>query len=151
MLRKNPHRCDGWLATIICEAEEFIEDLNDRRGRRVTLTLPPNSLQPMLLQVELDKGEAPGTMHVFGRVQTDPSGEAAGSGWRGRCSVALITARLPSSAAVGVLSARSIGCFGPCTVVRNCRCRGSPSPHYRLNSLRDPENVGSDLTAKEGH
>jgi len=86
-LRKNRHRCEGWLGTIVCEAEEFIEDLiamvegrpdHDRRGRRITLTLPPNGLQPMLLQTELDASETPGTVHVFDIVQTDPSGRRGG-------------------------------------------------------------------------
>jgi hypothetical protein len=75
VLHKNPHLFEGWLATIISDAEEFIEDPD---GRRVTLALPPNGLQPMLLQMELDESEAPGTVHVFDIVQTDPSGRRGG-------------------------------------------------------------------------
>ncbi|HME23602.1 MAG TPA: hypothetical protein VKI44_20130 [Acetobacteraceae bacterium] len=86
-LRKNRHGFEGWLAKIVCEAEEFIEDLveivegrpdDDHRGRRIRLTLPPNGLQPLLMQTELDASEPPGTVHVFDIVQTETSGRRGG-------------------------------------------------------------------------
>jgi len=86
-LRKNHHGFEASLAKIICEAEEFIEDLieivegrpyGDRRGRRIKLTLPPRGLQPLLMQIEFDAGETPGTVHVFDVVQTDTSGRRGG-------------------------------------------------------------------------
>ena len=49
-LRNNGHKCEGLLAKIICEAEEFFEDLieviegrpdGDHRGRRPAPYRPP--------------------------------------------------------------------------------------------------------------
>jgi hypothetical protein len=88
-LSKNPHRCEGWLAKIICEAEEIVEEVIEAverllgvggkwPGHRLKLTLPPNGMQPLLFQTELDAGEAPGTVHVFDILQTDETGERGG-------------------------------------------------------------------------
>ena len=86
-LRKNNHKCEGWLAKIICEAEEFFEDLielvegrpdDDRRGRLIKLTLPPNGIQPLLMQTEIDASEPTGTVHVFDIVETEASGRRGG-------------------------------------------------------------------------
>jgi hypothetical protein len=87
-LRKNRHSCEGWLARIVCEAEELIEDLievvegrpdeDGRRGRRIKLSFPPHGLQSLLMQTELDASEPPGTVHVFDIVQTEASGRRGG-------------------------------------------------------------------------
>lgn len=86
-LRKNPHRCEGWLAKIICDAEEFVEELIakvegrpdvEKRGRRIALKLPPKGIQPMLFQMELNESDQPGSVHVFDIVQTDQSGRRGG-------------------------------------------------------------------------
>ncbi len=86
-LHKYSPRCEGYLAEIICEAEECFEDLIEtvegrpdceRHGRRIKLNLPPNGLQPLLLQIEIDGGEPVGTVHVFDIVQTETSGRRGG-------------------------------------------------------------------------
>jgi hypothetical protein len=86
-LCKNRHGFEGWLKNIICETEEWIEDLieiierrpdNDRRGRRIKLKLPPGGMQALLMQTELNASEPPGTVHVFDITQTDTSGRRGG-------------------------------------------------------------------------
>jgi hypothetical protein len=90
-LRRSTHECKGWLARIVCEAEEILEDAveaveglvgwghdDDRHGRRLKLTLPPKGLQPLVLQTDLDTSEAPGSVHVFDIVQTDADGRRGG-------------------------------------------------------------------------
>jgi hypothetical protein len=91
-LQKNPHQCHGWLAKIICEAEEIVEDVIEDverllglsgigvgKGTRLRLTLPPNGLQPLVFNAELDPSETPGNVHVFDIIQTDQAtGERGG-------------------------------------------------------------------------
>jgi hypothetical protein len=91
-LRKNPHQCRGRLAQVIREAEEIVEDVIEDverllghsgagagRGTRLQLTLPPNGLQPLIFEAELDPGETPGNVHVFDIIQIDQeTGERGG-------------------------------------------------------------------------
>jgi hypothetical protein len=88
-LRKNTHHCEGWLAKIICEAEEIVEEVIEAverllgvggkwPGHRLKLTLPPNGMQPLVFQAEVDADEDPGTVHVFDIQQTDETGERGG-------------------------------------------------------------------------
>lgn len=97
-LRKNPHRCEGPLADLVREAEEIIEDViedierllghSDRdraRGTRLRLALPPSGVQPLLFEVGLNPGSAPGAVSVFDLVQT-----TEGTGERGGLRVALV-------------------------------------------------------------
>jgi hypothetical protein len=79
-LRKNPHECRGWLAKVIREAEAIVED-----GTRLGLTLPPNGLQPLVFEAEMDPSEAPGTVHVFDVIQTDQN-----TGQRGGYRIAVV-------------------------------------------------------------
>ena len=61
----------------LIEAVEGRPD-DDRRGRRINLTLRPHGLQPLLLQMELDASEPPGSVHVFDIVQTETSSRRGG-------------------------------------------------------------------------
>jgi len=97
-LRKNPHECRGWLAGIIREAEDIVEDVIedvDRvlglhghgrgKGTRLRLALPPNGLQPLVFEAEIEPDEAPGNVHVFDVIQTDQA-----TGQRGGYRIALV-------------------------------------------------------------
>jgi hypothetical protein len=87
-LTENKHECEGHLATLIREAEkitkEAIEDIAHpfRDSCRLRLKLPPNGVQHLLLEAETEE-EAPGRIHTFDIVQTEP-------GRRGGIRVAMI-------------------------------------------------------------
>jgi len=83
-LARNPHKCHGRLAEIICEATEIIEDLIEDLehllgighgsggiGTRLRLSLPPNGLQPLLFEADFDPTDDIGSVQVFDVVQTD--------------------------------------------------------------------------------
>ncbi len=75
VIRTNPYEQPAPLATILHEAEETVPD-----GTGLRLVFPPGGLQPLLLEVELDASEAPGSVHVFDIVQTDSTmGTISGS------------------------------------------------------------------------
>lgn len=78
-LRLARHECgwNSWLCKIIHEAEEIIEELLGLAthpfggGHQLHLNLPPQGLQPLRLEVELDPTEPPGTVHSIEIKQTD--------------------------------------------------------------------------------
>lgn len=97
-LRKNPHECHGWLAKIIREAEDIVEDVVEDverllglggrgrgKGTRLRLRLPANGLQPLVFEAEMDASEAQGNVHVFDVIQTDQS-----TGQRGGYRIAVV-------------------------------------------------------------
>ncbi len=97
-LRKNPHKCHGWLATVIREAGDIVEDAvedlarllghadpDKGKGTRLRLTLPPKGLLPLVFEAEMDPNEADGNVHVFDIIQTNQ-----GSGRRGGFRVAVV-------------------------------------------------------------
>jgi len=85
-LRLARHECgwNGWLSKIIHEAEEIIEELLGLAthpfggGHQLHLSLPPQGLQPLRVEVELDPTEPPGTVHAIEITQTDASGARGG-------------------------------------------------------------------------
>ena len=85
-LRLARHDCkwNGWLAKIIHEAEEIIEEILglDKHpfggGHQLNLRLPAQGLQPLHVEVELDPTEPPGTVHSIEITQTDASGAGGG-------------------------------------------------------------------------
>jgi len=85
-LRLARHDCkwNGWLAKIIHEAEEIIEEILglDKHpfggGHQLNLRLPAQGLQPLHVEVELDPTEPPGTVHSIEITQTDASGARGG-------------------------------------------------------------------------
>jgi hypothetical protein len=85
-LRLARHECawNNWLSKIIHEAEEIIEELLGLDihpfggGHKLHLSLPPQGLQPLHLELELDPSEPPGTVHSIEITQTDPSGARGG-------------------------------------------------------------------------
>jgi len=85
-LRLARHECgwNGWLCKIIHEAEEIIEELLDLEthpfggGHLLHLSLPPQGLQPLRLEVELDPTEPPGTVHAIEITQTNANGARGG-------------------------------------------------------------------------
>jgi hypothetical protein len=87
-LRRNEHECEGHLAKLIREAEEIIEEVIDnathpfRDSCRLRLKLPPNGVQHLLLEAEMEE-EPPGSVHTFDIIQTEP-------GRRGGIRVAMI-------------------------------------------------------------
>jgi hypothetical protein len=97
-LHKNPHECRGWLAKVIREAEDIVEDIiedvervlgvrgpGSGMGTRLRLTLPPNGLQPLVFEAETAPGEIPGNVHVFDVVQTEQA-----TGNRGGYRIAVV-------------------------------------------------------------
>jgi len=74
----------GWLAEIIHEAEEIVEELLGLEmqpfggGHRLHLSLPAKGLQPLSMAVELDPSESAGTVHAIDITQTDPNGARGG-------------------------------------------------------------------------
>jgi hypothetical protein len=74
----------GWLAKLIHEAEEIIEELLGLErhpfggGHQLHLSLPPGGLQPLRVTVELDPSEPPGTVHAIEITQTDANGARGG-------------------------------------------------------------------------
>lgn len=90
-LAKNPHKCQGWLAKIVCEAEDIVEDIaedieglfghgdGNGKGSRLRVTVPPGGFQPLIFEAEFDPSETPGNVHVFDVTQTDQNtGERGG-------------------------------------------------------------------------
>jgi hypothetical protein len=83
-LRRQEDRWEGWLARIIHEAEEILEELFGMAehpfggGHRLRLRLPAHGLQPLRLDLELDAAEAVGTVHAIDITQTDPDGRHGG-------------------------------------------------------------------------
>jgi hypothetical protein len=85
-LRLARHDCswNGWLSKLIHEAEEIVEELLGLDlhpfggGHRLHLSLPPQGLQPLHLEVELDPAEPPGTVHSIQITQTDANGARGG-------------------------------------------------------------------------
>ena len=75
---------NGWLAKIIHEAEEIVEELLGLDihpfggGHQLRLSLPPQGLQPLRVEVELDPTEPPGTVHSIEIIQTDANGARGG-------------------------------------------------------------------------
>ncbi len=74
----------GWLAKLIHEAEEIIEELLGLAthpfggGHQLHLSLPAQGLQPLNLALELAPGEPPGTVHAIDITQTDANGARGG-------------------------------------------------------------------------
>ncbi|HMK90179.1 MAG TPA: hypothetical protein VK446_11180 [Methylocystis sp.] len=83
-LVRHPHERGGWLAEIIREAEEIVEELLglDQHkfggGHKLNLSLPPRGLQPLRLEVELDPTDPPGAVHAIDITQTDANGARGG-------------------------------------------------------------------------
>jgi hypothetical protein len=79
-LHKHTREWKGWLARIVSEAEEIIEEVVDaiEHRRRMTLTLPPKGLQPLALHLELDPADEPGSVHVYDITQIDDTGKRGG-------------------------------------------------------------------------
>jgi hypothetical protein len=83
-LTRNTYECKGWLARLIREAEEILEEVIEAvehpfpHSSRLRLRLPPNGVQPLLLQLELDDALPPGSVHVFDITQTDSTGKRGG-------------------------------------------------------------------------
>jgi hypothetical protein len=83
-LSRHDHRPHGWLAKIIHEAEEIVEELLglDKHpfggGHQLHLSLPSQGLQALRLAVELDPSEPPGTVHAIDITQTDTDGARGG-------------------------------------------------------------------------
>ena len=85
-LRIARHECRplAWLARIVREAEEIVEELLGLEaypfggGHQLLLTLPPNGLQPLRVDIELEPGEPPGTVHVINVMQTNADGTRGG-------------------------------------------------------------------------
>ncbi len=78
------HHWNNWLAKIIHEAEEFIEELLglDNHpfggGHQLHLSLPPQGLQPLNLTLDFDPDEPQGTVHAIDITQTDANGARGG-------------------------------------------------------------------------
>jgi hypothetical protein len=81
-LRKNHHKCHGWLEKIICEAEEIVEDVvedverlvgcdKDGKGTRLHVKVPSGGIVSMLLEAEHSENEEVGSVHVLDITQTD--------------------------------------------------------------------------------
>jgi hypothetical protein len=83
-LSKNSYQCEGWLARLIREAEEIIEEaIEDTRhpflrSNRLRLSLPPQGVQPLLLELELDAALPAGSVQAFDITQTEPTGKRGG-------------------------------------------------------------------------
>jgi len=83
-LARHEHIPHGWLAKIIHEAEEIVEELLGLGkhpfggGHQLHLSLPPQGLQPLRMAVELDPGEPPGTVHAIDITQTNANGTRGG-------------------------------------------------------------------------
>ena len=83
-LSKNTYECKGWLGKLIREAEKILEEVIEavdhpfRHSSRLRLHLPPNGVQPLLLQIELDAALPPGSVHAFDITQTEASGKRGG-------------------------------------------------------------------------
>ena len=83
-LMRHEHKGHGWLEKIIREAEEITEDLLGLKespfggGHRLHLRLPPNGLQPLRLEVELDGSAQPGTVHAIEITQTNADSSRGG-------------------------------------------------------------------------
>ncbi len=83
-LARHEHKPHGWLAKIIHEAEEIVEELLGLEkhpfggGHQLHLSLPSQGLQPVRLAVELDPSEPPGTVHALDITQTDANGARGG-------------------------------------------------------------------------
>lgn len=85
-LRLTRHENQGnrWLGKIVREAEEIVEELLGPSihpfggGHRLHLHLPPQGLQPLSVAIELEPGEAPGTVHAIDIIQTDANGARGG-------------------------------------------------------------------------
>jgi hypothetical protein len=83
-LSKNHHQCGGWLGGLIREAEEIFEEIVEHRSHslrdtsRLRVTLPPEGLQHLMLEVELESSHPVGTVHAFDVIQTEESGKRGG-------------------------------------------------------------------------
>ena len=79
-LVKHTQEWKGWLAKIVLEAEEIVEEVVDavEQRHRVTLTLPPKGLQPLALRLELDPADEPGSVRVYDITQIDDTGKRGG-------------------------------------------------------------------------
>ena len=83
-LAKHQHKPQGWLAKIIHEAEEVVEELLGLKehpfggGHRLHLNLPPQGLQPLRMAVEPDPNDPPGTVHAIEITQTNANGAQGG-------------------------------------------------------------------------
>jgi hypothetical protein len=83
-LSRHRHRRHRWLDRIIHEAEEITEELLGIAthpfggGHRLHLRLPKDGLQPLGIEVELERGEVVGTVHCINIVQTNPDGSRGG-------------------------------------------------------------------------
>jgi hypothetical protein len=83
-LARHEHKPHGWLARVIHEAEEIVEELLGLErhpfggGHQLHLNLPPQGLQPLRMTVELDPSESPGTVHAIEITQMDANGARGG-------------------------------------------------------------------------
>ena len=83
-LAKHESKPHSWLAKIIHEAEEVVEELLGLKehpfggGHRLHLSLPRRGLQPLRMAVEPDPNDPPGTVHAIEITQTDANGARGG-------------------------------------------------------------------------
>jgi hypothetical protein len=83
-LSKNDYQCEGWLAQLIREAEEIVEEVIEdiehpfRRSSRLRLSLPPKGVQPLLLELELDADLPVGSVQALDITQTESTGKRGG-------------------------------------------------------------------------
>ncbi|HLG65579.1 MAG TPA: hypothetical protein VKY19_26905 [Ktedonosporobacter sp.] len=83
-LVQHKHQWRGWLAKIIHEAEEILEELIglDEHpfggGHRLKLHVPPHGLQPLRVEIEVDPTEPLGTVHAVEITQTNANGARGG-------------------------------------------------------------------------
>lgn len=83
-LARHDHKPHGWLAKIVHEAEEIVEELLGLEkhpfggGHQLHLSLPPQGLQPLRMAIELDPSEPPGTVHAIEITQTNANGARGG-------------------------------------------------------------------------
>jgi hypothetical protein len=83
-LTRHEHKWNSWLAKIIHEAEEIIEEVLGLEthpfggGHQLHLSLSPQGVQPLRVTVELDSAEPPGTVHSLNITQTDAGGARGG-------------------------------------------------------------------------
>jgi hypothetical protein len=79
-LVKHKQEWKGWLAKIVSEAEEIIEEVVDAvaQRHRVRLTLPPKGLQPLALRLDPDPADEPGSVRAYDITQIDDTGKRGG-------------------------------------------------------------------------
>jgi hypothetical protein len=73
-LSKNTYKFEGWLATLIRDAETILAE----SSTRLQLSFPPDGVQPMLLEIEVDPTLAPGSVYAFDITQADATGNRGG-------------------------------------------------------------------------